>query len=96
MFLQARSRSIIKYRFIAQLRIKEGRLPGVFMDHSPSYLNKISLAVDEKGLWAVYVGTPNTGFIDISRVNTNTLEIEVRLSKTFLKLLPCCDWVVEK
>ena len=58
------------------MRTKEGNLPGFYSTNGPDYLNKVQLAVDEKGLWAIYVGT-STEHMDISRINMNTLRVEV-------------------
>ena len=74
---QKKSRRIVKYSFVARLRIKEGSLRGNYEQENRAS-NIIDLAVDEKGLWAVYAGVGRNGRMDISLINKDTLQIKVR------------------
>lgn len=75
---QKRSRTVVKYSLKIRLRLIEGTLPGFYSPQNPPNLNKVHLAVDEKGLWAVYMGNPSSGQVAISLINKNTLAVQVR------------------
>jgi len=95
-FLQAQSRNIVKYSFLAQKRVKEGNVPGMYSSLGPGYLNKVELMVDEKGLWAVYVGNSETGRIHVSQINRDTLGVEVCLMCVLFHSLFCSILTVMK
>ena len=64
---------------MAGVRVKQGTLTGSYSSGVHPRLSKVYLAVDEQGLWAIYADRPNSDLLAITRINKETLELEVRI-----------------
>jgi len=78
----------------AQMRLRESSLPTYSTHHAVERgsVNGVDLAVDENGLWVIYTTARDAGRIVISKVNKDTLQLEVYVTLT--KWIICIDKTV--